>query len=120
MMTVFYDGQCGLCSKEINYYQKIAPKNQFEWVDITTDPAPFTALGYTVEEGLKALHVQDNYGEIHTAIAAFIQIWRKLPRFKYLAAFINLPIIFSITSFVYKKFANWRFKKLGYQCRLKE
>jgi len=35
MITVFYDGQCGLCLKEINHYKKIAPPNIFEWKDIT-------------------------------------------------------------------------------------
>ena len=33
-IKVFYDGKCGLCSKEINYYKRIAPKNTFEWYDI--------------------------------------------------------------------------------------
>ncbi|MDE4948910.1 DUF393 domain-containing protein, partial [Francisella tularensis subsp. holarctica] len=27
MIKVFYDGLCGLCTKEINQYKKIAPKN---------------------------------------------------------------------------------------------
>jgi len=28
----------GLCSKEINYYIKIAPPNIFEWLDIANNP----------------------------------------------------------------------------------
>ena len=27
--TVFYDGKCGLCSKEINHYKKIAPNGKY-------------------------------------------------------------------------------------------
>ncbi len=26
MITIFYDDRCGMCSREINYYKKIAPK----------------------------------------------------------------------------------------------
>ena len=37
-IKVFYDGKCGLCSKEINYYKKISPDNLFEWYDIATNP----------------------------------------------------------------------------------
>ena len=29
LTKVFYDGKCGLCSKEINYYKKISPDNIF-------------------------------------------------------------------------------------------
>ena len=35
MITVLYDGKCGLCRKEINHYRKIAPDNIFDWQDIT-------------------------------------------------------------------------------------
>ena len=35
MITVFYDGKCGLCSKEINHYRKVAPSGIFSWQDIT-------------------------------------------------------------------------------------
>ena len=34
MIKVFFDGKCGLCSKEINYYIKIAPAGIFDWQDI--------------------------------------------------------------------------------------
>ena len=35
MITVFYDGKCSLCSKEIKYYRNIAPVETFYWLDIT-------------------------------------------------------------------------------------
>ena len=30
LVTVFYDGKCGLCSKEINHYKKIAPNGKYQ------------------------------------------------------------------------------------------
>ena len=30
MITVFYDGKCGLCSKEIKYYRRIAISGVFD------------------------------------------------------------------------------------------
>ncbi|MFT7460831.1 MAG: hypothetical protein ACI909_003521, partial [Planctomycetota bacterium] len=35
MIRVFYDGKCGLCSKEINHYRRIARNGVFNWPDIT-------------------------------------------------------------------------------------
>ena len=36
LITVFYDGKCGLCNKEIDHYRKISPVGIFNWQDITT------------------------------------------------------------------------------------
>ena len=31
---VFYDGNCKVCSKEINFYKKLDKKKTIEWVNI--------------------------------------------------------------------------------------
>ena len=33
MIKVFYDGKCGLCSKEIGHYMKISPPKTFIWLE---------------------------------------------------------------------------------------
>ena len=57
MITVFYDGGCGLCHKEIAYYQRIAPKDRFVWVDLHATPELFTRRGYAIEAGFALMHV---------------------------------------------------------------
>lgn len=118
MIRVFYDGKCGLCSKEINYYRKIAAPHHFEWIDITEDVTLFNALGYTQEQGLKILHVQDDQQQMQTGVKSFVTIWQALPKWRFLAMIVNLPIVLQCIEFVYRRFAAWRFKRLGYQCRL--
>lgn len=121
MIVVFYDGKCGLCRREINHYNTIAPAGIFEWVDITTTPEPFTALGFTVSDGLKALHVLDESKKIHIGVDGFIVMWDNLPRWWWLAKFAKLPIIRPLANIAYRAFANWRFKKLGYDnCEIKK
>jgi predicted DCC family thiol-disulfide oxidoreductase YuxK len=120
MITVFYDGKCGLCSREIIYYKRIAPEGVFEWIDIVKMPAEFEKRGFEVKAGLKALHVEDDLGVMHKGVSAFIVIWRKLPRFwPYIAFLIGLPIVLPLSKKIYGLFAAWRFKKLRYdQCQL--
>ena len=36
LVTVFYDGKCGLCSREINHYKKIAPNGKYQIWDIVS------------------------------------------------------------------------------------
>lgn len=50
MITVFYDGKCGLCSKEINYYRKIAPNDIFDWQDITKSADELKKEGISLTE----------------------------------------------------------------------
>ena len=114
MIEVFYDGKCGLCSKEISYYQGIAPVGIFVWMDIANDPAPLQGFGITQAEALRHLHVRDTDGQWHKGAAAFIIIWKHLSYWRFLSAFVGLPIIRHIASMLYNKFADYRFAKLAH------
>lgn len=112
MIIVYYDGKCGLCAKEINYYRRIAPTGLFDWQDITQNQEDLISSGISLVDGLKLLHAQDSGGQIHVGLDAFILIWRQLRRWRMLAAFINLPIIRQVANWLYISFAEWRFKRL--------
>lgn len=119
MITVFFDGKCGLCSKEINYYRKIAPDGIFIWQDITKSADDLKASGISLSQGLRLLHAKDIDGKFYVGVDAFILIWKQLKRWRLLAIFVSLPIIKQIINFAYKIFANWRFKRLKH-CQLAE
>jgi len=112
MITVFYDGKCSLCSKEINHYRKIAPDGIFKWQDITKSTDELNKEGITLTEGLKLLHAKDNNGEIHVGVDAFILIWTQLKRWRVLAILAGLPMIRQIADMAYRIFANERFRRL--------
>ena len=112
MITVYFDGKCGLCSKEIRYYQRIAPKRVFIWHDIATDPAPLDEFGIRQEDALRRLHARDGQGRWHIGVAAFTVIWRRLPAWRFLAPLVELPLVFSLVQWGYNRFADYRFARL--------
>ena len=112
MITVFYDGKCSLCAREIAYYQRIAPKTRFIWDDITQVESHFIELGYTRKAGLMKLHALDDDNKLHVGVDAFILIWRQLPKWHLLAKLIKIPIFYPMASIAYNAFAKWRFKRL--------
>ena len=114
MIEVFFDGKCGLCSREISYYQGIAPIGIFAWMDIANDPTPLQEYGITQADALRHLHVRDTNGQWHKGAAAFIIIWKHLSYWRLLAVFVGLPIIRDIASAMYNKFADHRFAKLAH------
>ena len=71
MITVFYDGKCSLCSKEINYYKTIANPKKFIWLDVANNPNYLKSIDVNLSDALMQLHVLDNKNNIHVGVEAF-------------------------------------------------
>ena len=112
MIKVFYDGKCNLCSKEINYYIRIAPSGIFDWQDVNLMNDEFVNTGIKISDALKILHVIDVNDKLHLGVDAFIVIWNNLAYWKILARVLSIPIIRKVANIAYKVFANWRFNRL--------
>jgi len=114
-IRVFYDGQCGLCRREIQHYQKIQPVGVFEWVDITQDRQLLDEQGVDLVTALKHLHVQDAQGQLHLGVDGFLVIWRGLGGFwALLGKVVALPGLRQLARLAYRGFAAWRFKRLSH------
>lgn len=116
MITVFYDGDCKLCRREITHYERLADSKKFRWVDINSSPDALKKRNISTTDALKKLHVEDKYGNIKIGVDAFITIWKNIPEWRLLATFASLPVINEITKIAYKKFAKRRFQRLK-KCR---
>ena len=117
MLTVYYDGKCGLCRREIEYYKRVAPPGGFLWLDIANDPSSLDVLGVSQADALRRLHARDAAGTVYVGVAAFIAIWQVLNYWKYLALIFKLPLLRAIASVVYDRFADYRFSRLTH-CQL--
>ena len=116
--TVFYDGKCGLCSKEINYYKRIAPAGVFTWRDVARSPDDLEKEGISQADGLRLLHAKDEAGRMHVGVDAFILIWSRLAgQWRLAALYVSFPPVKLAARVAYRVFANWRFKRLDH-CQL--
>ena len=111
MITVFYDGKCNLCSREIRFYRKITKNHCFSWIDLNKKNALDKQM-FSKIDALKALHVKDHNNNLFVGVSAFIVIWKNIPSFKWLGFLASLPIIYGFLSALYKIFSKWRFKKI--------
>ena len=117
MIIVFYDGKCSLCAKEIAHYQKIAPNHIFNWQDITQSTDMLEDYNINLIDALKEIHVINHDGKLSIGVDAFIVIWYELKNWHILAKIVKQPLVYSITRFLYQKFAIWRFKRLAH-CKI--
>jgi predicted DCC family thiol-disulfide oxidoreductase YuxK len=111
MIQVFYDGSCGLCSREIAFYKKLPATTHIEWVDIARNSEILTEYGLSFEEAMRVFHILDEDGKLKSGVEAFLHLWAKITPFQILGFIIGLPIIKQLAIGSYAWFATWRFKR---------
>ena len=108
-MKVYYNKSCSICRAEINLYKKQKTK-EIEWVDITNN---ITAEKNTSKDDktlLRRLHVEED-GQVFDGAKAFLLVWKKIPKYKFLYTFFKLPIIFTLFSIFYEIIALFLYLK---------
>ena len=108
-MKVYYNESCSICRAEINLYKKQNIK-QIEWIDITNNATAEKDTSKDDKSLLRRLHVKED-GQIFDGAEAFLLVWKKIPRYKFLYTFFKIPIIFSLFSFFYEIIAFFLYHK---------
>lgn len=110
-LITFFDGGCPLCSREIAHYRKIDRAGRVRWVDITQEPNALAAAGLDLPTAMRRLHVQDPEGRMLSGVAAFVAIWRRLPRWHWLARLVSGLRLTGPLEWAYRRFAERRFRQ---------
>ena len=103
-IKVFYDGQCPLCSREIEYYQHQKGAEEIEWVDILSSSKSDFPKGLSQANALKRFHVLGPDGNLMSGGKGFVLLWSTLPNFSYLGKIFNNKLMGWILEFIYKLF----------------
>jgi len=101
--TVFFDGSCPLCRREISVYQKAVPATPINWVDVSTKAQGLTA-GRSCGELMSRFHVQTADGTLLSGAAAFVSLWLLFPGWRWLGKFGSLPGMTSVLELAYRSF----------------
>tara|TARA_B100000780_G_C21051377_1_gene422247 strand:- start:840 stop:1187 length:348 start_codon:yes stop_codon:yes gene_type:complete len=108
-MKVYYNESCSICRAEINLYKKQNIK-QIDWVDITNNAAAEKDTSKDDKSLLRRLHVEED-GKIFEGAKAFLLVWKKIPKYKFLYTFFKTPVIFTLFSFLYEVIAFFLYLK---------
>ena len=99
-MKVYFNNSCKICRAEIDLYKKEKIK-EIDWIDITDNSIAEKEISKTDKELLRRLHVKDGEKVLEGA-EAFLVLWKKMPKYKFLYNFFKLPIIFTLFSIIYE------------------
>tara|TARA_B100001057_G_C22083510_1_gene656689 strand:- start:102 stop:449 length:348 start_codon:yes stop_codon:yes gene_type:complete len=108
-MKVYFNNSCKICRAEIDLYKK-EKIQEIDWVDITNNNLAEEETLKNSKELLRRLHVKEDEKIIEGA-EAFLILWKKIPRYKFLYNFFKLPIIFHLFSLGYEIIAFFLYLK---------
>ena len=99
-MKVYFNNSCKICRSEINMYKKENIED-IDWIDITDNKEAEKETSKNDKELLRRLHIKENDQVIEGA-EAFLYVWKRIPKYKFLYSFFKLPIIFTIFKYGYE------------------
>jgi predicted DCC family thiol-disulfide oxidoreductase YuxK len=101
--TVYFDGSCPLCRAEIGHYRRSDYSGALCFVDIS-DPQSLVPAGLTRRQAMERFHVRVEDGALLSGAAAFIEVWTRLPRWRWAARVAALPGAIAALEFGYGVF----------------
>jgi len=99
-MKVYFNNSCKICRSEINIYKKENIED-IDWIDITDNKDAEKETFKNDKELLRRLHIKENDQVIEGA-EAFLCVWKRIPKYKFLYSFFKLPVIFIIFKYGYE------------------
>lgn len=91
LLTVYYDGGCPVCTREIGFYQRRRGAGRIHWVNLThcTDADLGTDLSRAAATA--RLHARKPDGQLVSGARAFAALWQALPAFHLVGRVAALP-----------------------------
>lgn len=107
-VTVYYDGLCVLCSREIEHYRRSRGADLINFVDICAPGFDPRAHGVDPKAVHRVMHVKRADGTLATKVDAFVTIWDTLPGYWLLAKIARYRLVRFFLNFGYHLFVRVR------------
>ena len=108
-IKVFFNNSCSICRFEIDHYKKNS-NNSLQWIDITNNEEALKLTSKSQKELVRRLHVI-NDGKVIAGAKAFLLIWSKIPKYKFLYKILSLKPLFFLFHYLYEFVAYFLFLK---------
>jgi len=103
-VTVWFDGDCPLCLREINLMRRLDRKGAVRFVDVTQGrDCPLDP-----ETLLARFHAREQGGELVSGAAAFAAMWRAIPVLRPLGQAARWQPFLTVLESLYLQFLRFR------------
>jgi predicted DCC family thiol-disulfide oxidoreductase YuxK len=103
-VTVWYDGACPLCTREIALMRRLDRKRRLMFMDVA-DPASTCPID---REALLARFHAEEGGRLYSGAAAFAAMWRAIPLLRPLGLLAKNALMLKALEWLYLRFLRVR------------
>ena len=100
-VTVWYDGACPLCRREIGGLRRLDRRGAIQFVDVSVGSSHSCPVSQ--EELLARFHAREN-GRLLSGAAAFAAMWRAIPVLRPLGELARIPPVLRLLEWSYRRF----------------
>lgn len=105
--TLFYDGECPFCKREVSWLQGMKKAGLITFIDIASGEFKPSEYGLSQEEFMAEIRGLRANGELVTGMEVFRELYTLLG-FGFLVSLSRLPIVKQLMDIGYKCFAKIR------------
>ncbi len=100
-VTVWFDGACPLCRREISGLRRLDRRSAIDFVDISGDEPQGCPVSRA--DLLARFHAREN-GKLLNGAAAFAAMWRAIPLLRPLGELARIPPVLWLLERLYRRF----------------
>lgn len=112
-LTVYFDGSCPLCSREVGFYQRRKSLSDVCWVDVADSSETDLPAGLSKESALARFHVKLSDESVLSGPPAFGAIWLRIKGFSWFGKLLQLKVLQPALELLYRLLLRIRFAILS-------
>ena len=109
-LTVWHNTRCPVCDAGVRRQRskliEAVRSGAIEFRDINLGPQALAGRGATLDDVRRRLHATDAQGRLVVGADVAIEIWRRTPGERWMAAILGAPLLVHVTRFAYDRFAD--------------
>ena len=111
-LTVFFDGACPICNREIALMKRLDRRQQLEFCDFSAQEYDAASSGFATADLATVIHARWSDGSVITGVDVFRAMWEAVG-LRFLARLSRLSIVEPLVLKAYAWFARNRLRLTG-------
>ena len=111
-LTVFFDGACPICDREIALMKRLDRRRQLEFCDFSAQEYNAVSIGFTAADLATVIHARWADGRVIAGIEVFRAMWEAVG-LRFLAKLSRLSVVEPLVLNAYAWFARNRLRLTG-------